>query len=108
MQHERKEPLVPTYHWTVSLTNPEALVSGTIQLATRGHDNELFMGDWEVLSVAEIGEPILAIELGDGDAILTWEAIHYDALSEAIDCWVDRLDWPAVAMDKAALAADRA
>ena len=99
---------MPTYHWTVSLNDPEALVTGTIQLSSRGHHDELFHGDWQVLSIAEIGEPVLFVDLGDGDAILAWEAIHYDALSEAIDHWVDRVDVATVAGDEAALALDRA
>jgi hypothetical protein len=100
---------MPVYRFQITLDDPLALILGTVQLTSRGtHHDELFLGDWEVTSVAEIGEPVLATDLGDGDAIATWVSTHYAEVVEALDRWTSRVDPTTVAIDEADRVADEA
>jgi len=98
-----------TYHFTLNLDDPLAIVTGVASITAMdgGHDG-LTVSDWQVLGVAEIGEPVLFVDLGDEAAVAVWEARHHSVVVAALDRWVDRLDPFTVAADEAGLALDRA
>lgn len=97
------------YNFSLTLTEPPALVQGSITVeAIDGGHGGLVLGDWDVDCIAEEGEPVLAADLGDADAIAAWVARRHSVLDPAITAQMAYLDPFEVAADTAACAQLRA